>query len=820
MPSDTSSQRPLSSQLTFEQLVQARIDLQEMVVGHRDSVNYFATSEGFARTAADLTEGLQPEEVPEVSELPPTSKLSGLTTSLTCFESLYEYHESTGAADDDSARVFDRQRMSDFTRTALSRPDDWRSEGAARKYCIVRSAAPMLTNIGKALTKEESDVLVGLLKKAWWSVGAEVDTQGLYETAWTPSKRDSERKQANPGDLPSVPAEPRDADDTDSPDYSTADPAKRYPPNTFLTYWALRGATALPDGSFEYEYQNRFAVAYGWMLSTIGRQVALHLEGSALADPQQLAWAICGVIVGDDKRLAERSGEVLEIVRAGIRVFFEQQRPSGSWGRGQPLFHYPEAGNAYCYQYETLGELLSLALEPRVAASEDLRRLLRPYIPQLLKAMEHADETGVTLPNGGIGWNSGHHPHRRSPESWATAAIYKFLQALRRLVGLEVRRQAARSLGARKPRENLTTLRDRGDTWNAGQGSAGELLATLFVHPVLQRQAESRDRLDPDQEILVDKMARSSILFGPPGTGKTTLAEAVAGALDWDFIEITPAQFLNDGTALVSARADAVFRQLMEMDRCVVLLDEIDELVRDRTAGASGPTERFFTTTMLPRLSALWKQRRVIFFANTNGIDDVDHAIRRSQRFDAAIHVMPPSVRAKRELMKRSPALQALVDDEAIKMALSADADGLARLGGRALHAWLPFIRYDQTQRLIAANPTTDNEYLGLLLEFGKELTRTDWHLKVEPDLDQVTLFRTVREAIFKDAGNARVDESAPRWNRLVTVGADERRIPGHEAYERFSSAGQVNSAGERIVQAQTVPSTSTPSAPADSGTV
>ena len=111
--------------------------------------------------------------------------------------------------------------------------------------------------------------------------------------------------------------------------------------------------------------------------------------------------------------------------------------------------------------------------------------------------------------------------------------------------------------------------------------------------------------------------------------------------MSWPFVEITPAQFLDEGVDLASKRADEIFSQVMELDRCVVLLDEIDELIKIRD-NESSPVERFFTTSMLPRLAKLWDAGKVLFFVNTNDVVNVDPAIRRSQRFDAAFLVLPP----------------------------------------------------------------------------------------------------------------------------------------------------------------------------------
>jgi hypothetical protein len=211
--------------------------------------------------------------------------------------------------------------------------------------------------------------------------------------------------------------------------------------------------------------------------------------------------------------------------------------------------------------------------------------------------------------------------------------------------------------------------------------------------------------------------------------------EAVAGALDWPFVEITPAQFLDQGVELVSARADAIFRQVMELNRCVVLLDEIDELTRTRSDEAE-PVERFFTTTMLPRLAKLWKTKRILFFVNTNNILRVDPAIRRSQRFDAAIFVLPPGFEAKRgHLQRHDPPVQITGITEAeVTSHLRRESPVEKGLPEARRLAWLALLRYDQLDRFAddliassggsAAAPTVAH----VLPPFIEELLALDWH--------------------------------------------------------------------------------------------
>jgi hypothetical protein len=250
----------------------------------------------------------------------------------------------------------------------------------------------------------------------------------------------------------------------------------------------------------------------------------------------------------------------------------------------------------------------------------------------------------------------------------------------------------------------------------------------LYVHPILATASRERPN-DPDFAVLGRDFARSAILFGPPGTGKTTLVEAVAGSLGWKFIEITPADFLDSGVDMVSARADEVFRMLMELDHCVVLFDEIDELIRLRNASAD-PLERFFTTTMLPRLTKLWKQANVMFFVNTNSIAHVDPAVRRSQRFDCAIFVLPPSAQRKQAMLG-----ERLFGQNELEVANDV-ANGKAGDHAETIHGlgWLPFIRFDQLERLRLNLEAEGAETAVAVARLGQEVYESDW-VTSEPDL-------------------------------------------------------------------------------------
>ena len=117
--------------------------------------------------------------------------------------------------------------------------------------------------------------------------------------------------------------------------------------------------------------------------------------------------------------------------------------------------------------------------------------------------------------------------------------------------------------------------------------------------------------------------------------------------------------FCSRRIAECSAYSGHSVQKLMELDRTVVLFDEIDDLVREREREPDS-FGRFLTNSMLPKLAQLWKQRKIIYFVATNHIGYFDRAVTRSERFDALILVSPPSFDAKvkrlRDLLRRRTA--------------------------------------------------------------------------------------------------------------------------------------------------------------------
>jgi transitional endoplasmic reticulum ATPase len=161
------------------------------------------------------------------------------------------------------------------------------------------------------------------------------------------------------------------------------------------------------------------------------------------------------------------------------------------------------------------------------------------------------------------------------------------------------------------------------------------------------------------------------LLHGPPGTGKTYITRALAGKLDYNFIDVTPADLTS---SLVGEAADNVadlFTIARENQPCLVFFDEIDAVAGQRSGGAQKTqSERQMVNQLLTELSEI-QGEDVVVFAATNLLEAVDDAIKRSGRFDERIEVPPPGPEAREAILRvhlrDRPVLAEAIDWSAVK---------------------------------------------------------------------------------------------------------------------------------------------------------
>lgn len=151
------------------------------------------------------------------------------------------------------------------------------------------------------------------------------------------------------------------------------------------------------------------------------------------------------------------------------------------------------------------------------------------------------------------------------------------------------------------------------------------------------------------------KIPKGVLLVGPPGTGKTMLAKAVAGEADVPFFSISGSDFVEMFVGVGASRVRDLFRQAKEKAPCIVFIDEIDAVgrARGKNVGFSSNDERENTLNqLLTEMDGFDSNSGVIVMAATNRADILDKALMRAGRFDRQIHVDLPDLNERKEIFQ------------------------------------------------------------------------------------------------------------------------------------------------------------------------
>ncbi len=150
-----------------------------------------------------------------------------------------------------------------------------------------------------------------------------------------------------------------------------------------------------------------------------------------------------------------------------------------------------------------------------------------------------------------------------------------------------------------------------------------------------------------------DKGKNGILLFGPPGTGKTVFGAALAGELGIPFIYVTFGDMASKWINETTERLVAIFNAAIEQQPCMLFIDEIDAVLKDRRKLSAGGSEEYerIVATFLGRATAL-QGSQVLLVAATNYIDRLDEAAIREGRFDFKINVPVPDAPARRHLIE------------------------------------------------------------------------------------------------------------------------------------------------------------------------
>lgn len=191
----------------------------------------------------------------------------------------------------------------------------------------------------------------------------------------------------------------------------------------------------------------------------------------------------------------------------------------------------------------------------------------------------------------------------------------------------------------------------------AGMEREKQLIERRVILPLAQPERAQQHGVVPPQAI---------VLFGPPGTGKTTFARGIASRLGWPFVELLPSRLASDPGGLATALRDA-FTQIAHLERVLVFIDEVEEIAAVRDGRAVSPLHGV-TNELLKLIPAFRQHDTRLLVCATNALRSLDPAFLRPGRFDYIIPIGPPDDSARRAIWERYVSAEGVDTDRLVAL--------------------------------------------------------------------------------------------------------------------------------------------------------
>ena len=199
-------------------------------------------------------------------------------------------------------------------------------------------------------------------------------------------------------------------------------------------------------------------------------------------------------------------------------------------------------------------------------------------------------------------------------------------------------------------------------------------------------------------------MPKGVLLVGPPGTGKTMLAKAVAGEADVPFFSISGSEFVEMFVGMGASKVRDLFKQAKEKAPCIVFIDEIDAIGQKRSGGAYGGNDEREQTLnqLLTEMDGCEGNSGVMILAATNRPESLDPALTRPGRFDRRVPVELPDLKGREAILK--------VHAKKVKLAENVNFETIARMASGASGAELANIINEAALRAVRDGRKAANE--------------------------------------------------------------------------------------------------------------
>ena len=243
----------------------------------------------------------------------------------------------------------------------------------------------------------------------------------------------------------------------------------------------------------------------------------------------------------------------------------------------------------------------------------------------------------------------------------------------------------------------------------AGMECEKQIIERRIVDPLAHPDVAERYGVSPPKAV---------ILFGPPGTGKTSFAKAISSRLGWPFVELFPSRMAATGTGGLAASLREAFAEMAELDELVLFIDEVEEIATARTGASTA--ELGVTNELLKLIPAFRQHDSRLLVCATNAVHSLDSAFLRPGRFDYVIPVGPPDPPARNAVWRRYlRTADGGIDVDRLVTASEyftpADIEFAARKGAQAA--------FEREMRDGGGRPATTDDYLKAIGEVRPTLT-------------------------------------------------------------------------------------------------